>query len=436
MKLYKLSLIWVLFSAVLFGCADEKEESLKTISGKITDSNTGRGVPSVSVSTGKSLTQTDNNGVYLLSDLKSGQYVLTFEKTGYETEQLATTIMGRDVIVDCALNPLPGESNRSISGRVTNSETGAPIRSATVSIGTSNTTTDSNGLYILSNLQPREHTVTFSASGYETRLLVTTIAGQNVTLNCSLTPTSSSATTVVDDFIAISDGIYYYFKPSSNTKKYYWTHYKSSSLPSSEATIIEKLFSDGVEAEVSDSFNEGYSYDLDANTKYTICIIALDANNKYGNIVKKEISTKSSQNQPLAVITVNSISSVGVLNYSMVRNSYCSSYVLKGYHNLTSAGMSYPDIVWAASCYDDYKVSKNIYTQNQANTTWSGWDNNCIIISLGFTSSEVSGGVISKQYFSTGKANSDSQTRSSSLNKQEGKSSFNKNLLKVNPFGK
>ena len=515
MKLYKLSLIWILLSVALFGCSDEKGESLKTISGKVIDSNTGRGVSAVSVRTGNILTQTDNNGMYLLSDLASGQYVVTFEKTGYETEQFATAIMGRDVVLDCELKLLPEESNKSISGRVTDSETGNPIgavtvsvgtlstttneeglytisglksgtynltfskseyetrqvsttvttenilttlncslspkyysisgkvtdlgtgsaiRSVTVSTGTSYATTDNNGLYTLSKLKPGEYTVTFSVNEYESRQLSTTITGQNVTLNCSLASSYSSATVTVDDFIAISDGIYYYFKPSSNTKKYYWSHYESNSLPSNDADIIDDLLLNGIESEVGESSNEGYSYNLDENAKYTICVIAVDANDKNGRIVKKEITTKSSQNQPFAAITVNSISG-GILNYSIVKNSSCSSYVFIGYHNLTSEHISYPDIVWASYCYDHYKASKDIYTQNRTNITWDGWSNESVVFSLGFNSSGVNGGVISKQYFSAAKSKSDSQVRSnnvSPLKKQEGKNSFNKNLLKKN----
>jgi len=166
----------------------------------------------------------------------------------------------------------------------------------------------------------------------------------------------------------------------------------------SDAEIIDDLLSDGVESEPS-GYNEGYAYDLEENTKYTVCVMAVDANNKRGKLVKKEITTKSSQNQPMTSITINSASETSV-NYSTVKNSYCSSYVLKGWYNLPDI-RSYPDILWAYYCYEDYKVSKNIYTQNRINTAWNvAWKNDCMLVTLGFNSSGVNSGVISKQYFS------------------------------------
>ena len=402
MKIFKLLMVLMAASMLPFGCSKE-ENSLKSITGTVTDSKTGRAVADATVTAGSAVAKTDNNGAYLLSGLKSGNYTLVFSKEGYKTNQQQTIIMGRDAIVDCVLEPLQGEIN-SISGKVTDAETGSPIQSVTVSTGTLNAVTNDDGSYIIAGLKSGTYTLTFSKSEYETRELTTAIAAQSVTLNCALNSIYSSATVAIDDFIAISDGIYYYFKPSVNAKKYYWSLYKEGSLPSSDAGIIDDLLSNGVESNVTGS-NKGYGYNMTENTKFTLCMVAVDANNKKGKPVKKEFSTKSSLNQPIASLTINSITGTSI-TYSTVKNSYCSSYVLMGALNLTSTALSYPDIVWASYCYEHYKNSQGINTQNITNNTWTGWNNDCIIITMGFSSNGVNSGVISKQYFSVGASTS------------------------------
>lgn len=214
--------------------------------------------------------------------------------------------------------------------------------------------------------------------------------------------TLSSAEVSIHDYLAISDGIYYYFSPSANVKNYYFRTYADDKLPSSDDAIVSDLKSNGLEMKMKiDGGNEGYSYNLKVNTKYTACVVSFDASNKQGVLVKKEIYTKPSTNQPLITIAVNSISGSSI-TCSTVKNGYCSSYVLRGNINLPDDHLSRPDIYWAAKCYDDYKLSKNIHTQNYTNVTWNGgFSNSCVVYTLGFSSSGVNSGVISKQFFNT-----------------------------------
>ncbi len=208
----------------------------------------------------------------------------------------------------------------------------------------------------------------------------------------------------IQDYIAISDGIYYYFSPSANVKTYYWSHYKDNDLPSGDNAIVSDLKANGVAMNMEDD-HKGYSYSLSENTKYTVCVVSFDANGRRGALTKVVITTKSSLNQPLAAVTVHSVSG-STITYSIIKNSYCSSYVCNGYLNLTTDDLALPNIYWASKCYDDYKQSKNIDTQNDVNLTWSGWSNSCMIFTLGFSSSGVNGGVISRRNFNTNSAQS------------------------------
>ncbi|MDR1341702.1 MAG: hypothetical protein LBK18_00430 [Prevotellaceae bacterium] len=208
----------------------------------------------------------------------------------------------------------------------------------------------------------------------------------------------SPAASIVSECLALSDGLYYYFNPSANTDVYYFSSYSQSELPGSDNAIISDLLAYGIEHEVDDNdIHEGYAYDLDPNTTYTLCVLVIDRQGGQ-TLEKRNFTTKSATNQPVAAINISSVS-YGTIYYTTTRSGTCTSYVLTGYYNLSSQDINLPDIYWASACYDDYKVRENIYTIN-LNTSWQGWSGTSVVVSLGFTSGGVSGGVISKQLFS------------------------------------
>src|SRR6202035_1254163 len=83
-------------------------------------------------------------------------------------------------------------TSTTLSGKVTNLNTGGAISGATVSItgpATASTTTDANGNYSLAGLQPGTYSVTGTSSGYQARTYSSVIvtAGQTTTQNIQLT---------------------------------------------------------------------------------------------------------------------------------------------------------------------------------------------------------------------------------------------------------
>jgi hypothetical protein len=85
-------------------------------------------------------------------------------------------------------------STGTISGTLTDKDTGNPIAGATVSANAYSSTTDSAGKYTLSNIPVGAYTVTASKSGYlvQSRTNVLVVGGQTTTVNLQLTEVPAS----------------------------------------------------------------------------------------------------------------------------------------------------------------------------------------------------------------------------------------------------
>lgn len=91
----------------------------------------------------------------------------------------------------------PTATTGTISGRVTDISTGAALTGATVSYGSTSTSTSSTGSYTFSNVAPGTYSVTASASTYASATQsVTVTAGATSTANFQLAATGSIAGTV------------------------------------------------------------------------------------------------------------------------------------------------------------------------------------------------------------------------------------------------
>jgi len=92
----------------------------------------------------------------------------------------------------------------SITGTVTNANTGAAISGATVAVtGGPTTTTNSSGVYTISGLNAGTYTVTVSKSGYTSKSAsVSVTAGQTTTKNFALTPSDTTPPSVPTNLVA------------------------------------------------------------------------------------------------------------------------------------------------------------------------------------------------------------------------------------------
>jgi len=139
-------------------------------------------------------TTTNSQGIYSLTGLMSGNYIVTPSKTGYAFDPLsrAVTISGEDQNNQDFVATVAG--NYSISGTVS----GAVQEGVTMTLsGTASktTTTDSDGFYSFAGLINGTYTVTPSKSGYTFEP-----ASRSVTI--------SGGSVVGKDFVASSTAIY------------------------------------------------------------------------------------------------------------------------------------------------------------------------------------------------------------------------------------
>jgi len=103
------------------------------------------------------------------------------------------TRIGSFKFASCTPNSAPA----ALQGTVTNSATTNPISGATVSAGSSSTTTDGTGHYLLASLAPGSYTVTASASGFTTgSAAVVLSSGVTTTQSFALVASGAAATSL------------------------------------------------------------------------------------------------------------------------------------------------------------------------------------------------------------------------------------------------
>ncbi len=147
-------------------------------------------------------TTTDAQGMYEFTGVAPGSYEMIASATGYTSDTLnvvavaGVPLTNQDFVLSQLLY--------SISGTVTDSVTGDPLISASVSVSgpfNGNTTTDGSGQYTISDLPPGQYTIELSASGYVTKSRVRSITTSSLTEDFSLRPvviTTTLSGTVTD----------------------------------------------------------------------------------------------------------------------------------------------------------------------------------------------------------------------------------------------
>jgi hypothetical protein len=165
-----------------------------SISGKVTDEETGIPLPMAHLWAHDSIGQwwgdawSDTAGLYLIQDLMAGQYMVGVHKDGYEDAlypELVTVEEGENTPdIDFALTFSGGPELGSISGVVTDEETGLPLAMAQITIPGiwGIWYTDTSGYYLCDNILPGWYLVNAQKEGYVPETYpdsVPVIAGQN-----------------------------------------------------------------------------------------------------------------------------------------------------------------------------------------------------------------------------------------------------------------
>ncbi|MBC8175978.1 MAG: carboxypeptidase regulatory-like domain-containing protein, partial [Deltaproteobacteria bacterium] len=172
-----------------------------TVKGIVTDKDTGSPVGDARVSIGSTEVRTDSNGHFDLNGISAGTQQIHAQKTGYESYSASLEVKaGETVFHDITMTPKP--TTGTVRGSVTNKDTGDPIENALVSIGSTQTYTDSDGAYQLTGIASGTQTVTASHSGYENYSgSVEAVAGETVFNDFSMTlkPTTGTVMGRVTD---------------------------------------------------------------------------------------------------------------------------------------------------------------------------------------------------------------------------------------------
>ncbi|SFE27343.1 Carboxypeptidase regulatory-like domain-containing protein [Paenibacillus catalpae] len=178
------------------------------LTGMITDATTGLPLAgaSIRVFTAEGITlqttSTAADGSYTIPSLAPGSYSIVIAEEGYAGQTIGAMI---DAASATTLNASLQQLAGAVTGRVTDSNTGAPIEDAIIRVFLNNiivvrVASLEDGTYDIGNLAPGNYFVTIRADGYGGQSFSVTVnPGQTTTENFILFPNPGSLTGVVTD---------------------------------------------------------------------------------------------------------------------------------------------------------------------------------------------------------------------------------------------
>ncbi|MDR2146298.1 MAG: carboxypeptidase regulatory-like domain-containing protein [Tannerella sp.] len=365
-----------------------------SLSGKVTDGATNAGLSGVTVSlnNGGGSTTTGSDGTYRFENLSQTSYTLTASKSGYDnfSGSVSVNLGIENNTYNFSMNVTYVQPTTALTGKVTDSSSGAALSGVTVTLGSQTYVTASAGTYRFDNLTGTSYTLTATRTDYvnfnTTVTLNLSVATNTRDIAMNRAPQPSPATVTATSALSISDGIYFDLSFNSSASTYLRKLYPTSEISSlSDAAIITKLESESSVISTANVIGI-FSPSLNANTAYTWCAVARDAQGRNGVLYKRAMSTKGTSSQPRATINVSSVSSQSI-SFSVTQNTYCYSYDLW----LGAATGTLQDIEYAYYAYSEgtrYTGDGNGSIPRDASWAYT------FIIALGYTSSGVNSGYV------------------------------------------
>ncbi len=166
-----------------------------TLSGTVTDAQSGSPVSGVTVAVGSRSAKSAADGTYTVTNAPTGSQTVTATATGYQSASATATINPGTNSLDFVLVPATA-STGTVTGHVTDATTTSPISGAAVSIGSRSTQTATDGSYTISNVPTGSQSVTASATGYQSNTKTVTVGAGSNTVDLALAATTSTTGTV------------------------------------------------------------------------------------------------------------------------------------------------------------------------------------------------------------------------------------------------
>ena len=153
--------------------------TLVSSSGSITGSvktTAGAAIVGASVGYGGGTATTDANGNYTLTGVPVGTVQLVASASGFQSVTQSVTVNGGATsTANFALAAAP--TGGTVTGKITNISNGAILAGATVKWSGGSTTTNTSGMYTLTNVAAGTQNITASANGYLPRTLSVSVSG-------------------------------------------------------------------------------------------------------------------------------------------------------------------------------------------------------------------------------------------------------------------
>ena len=140
-----------------------------SLSGVVSDADSGMVLPGVTVTLGSNSITTDENGYYEFDNMATGNYQIMFSVLNYATEgPMAITLHSGVNSLNEAMTPVVTVQYAEFKGTVTDSSTGAALSGVTVTVGSYSFTTASDGTFDITGIPVGSYAISFAKSGYVT----------------------------------------------------------------------------------------------------------------------------------------------------------------------------------------------------------------------------------------------------------------------------
>jgi len=178
-------------------------------SGSITGnvkSSTGTAIAGASVGFGGGTATTDENGNYTLTGVPVGTVQLVASASGFQSSTQSVTVTGGNTST-ANFTLTAGAATGTVTGKITNASSRAILSGATVSWSGGSTTTNTSGIYTLTNVTAGTQNITAAKTGYLSRTLAVGVTeGATSTLNIPIATAGKISVKVVTSSGAVVSG--------------------------------------------------------------------------------------------------------------------------------------------------------------------------------------------------------------------------------------